>query len=296
MVADSGVRATEDWVVERIEFKRGSGNSLSDVRTLTLNGTYQEKITHLGNSLQGFVNLRCLDLSRNALVSLQGLQHLNQLEKLNLYYNNIDDFEELKLLRANKALKDLDVRLNPICRQDSDFRLHLVGVLQGLQRLDDRTVRESEIKAAISQLSLRDSDKYVSIPVPEVESPPDSLSPQISTKKATITMRAPPPQHPPPPPPHAEENDQSSPSKASMGNEEQAILEMIRGLHFQGIKSKRQQNGLVSESNPQQQQQQLQQQLAQQQRNRSSERSQPAPAQESRSQDRSRSRSKSKTT
>ena len=33
------------------------------------------------------------------------MEHLQNLEKLNLYYNNIDDFEELKLLRANANLK-----------------------------------------------------------------------------------------------------------------------------------------------------------------------------------------------
>lgn len=56
-----------------------------DVKALTLPGTYHEKITHLGTSLQGFTRLKTLDLSRNGLQSLSGLSHLRVLEKLNLY-------------------------------------------------------------------------------------------------------------------------------------------------------------------------------------------------------------------
>ena len=43
---------------------------LDDVRSLSLPGSYCEKITHLGRSLMGFTCLKHLDLSRNALESL----------------------------------------------------------------------------------------------------------------------------------------------------------------------------------------------------------------------------------
>jgi hypothetical protein len=74
-----------------------------DVRSLSLPGSYCEKITHLGRSLMGFTRLKHLDLSRNAIESLevrkfkgygchsdailllQGLQDLAHLETLNLY-------------------------------------------------------------------------------------------------------------------------------------------------------------------------------------------------------------------
>ena len=55
------------------------------VRSLSLPGSYGDKITHLGRSLLAFTRLKHLDLSRNAIESLQGLDHLKQLETLNLY-------------------------------------------------------------------------------------------------------------------------------------------------------------------------------------------------------------------
>ncbi len=55
------------------------------VRSLSLPGSYGDKITHLGRSLLAFSRLKHLDLSRNAIESLQGLDHLKQLETLNLY-------------------------------------------------------------------------------------------------------------------------------------------------------------------------------------------------------------------
>ena len=82
-------------------------NVAGSVRSLALPGGYNEKITHLGQSLIGFTKLKHLDLSRNAIESLQvnvscvyiyahraivhlqmqGLEHLRQLETLNLYHS-----------------------------------------------------------------------------------------------------------------------------------------------------------------------------------------------------------------
>lgn len=56
-----------------------------DVKSLSLPGTYHQKIRYLGTSLQGFARLKSLDLSRNAITSLSGLSHLTTLEALNLY-------------------------------------------------------------------------------------------------------------------------------------------------------------------------------------------------------------------
>lgn len=44
---------------------------LEDVRSLSLPGTYHEKITSLGTGLRNFSRLKHLDLSRNAIDSLQ---------------------------------------------------------------------------------------------------------------------------------------------------------------------------------------------------------------------------------
>lgn len=44
---------------------------LDDVKSLSLPGTYHEKISSLGTSLTGFTRLKSLDLSRNALLSTE---------------------------------------------------------------------------------------------------------------------------------------------------------------------------------------------------------------------------------
>lgn len=86
------------------------------MRSLFLPGAYAEKISHLGGALGNFLNLRKLDLSCNALTSLevhswswasssspiptspprsasQGLRNLANLETLNLYFNAIPNLE-----------------------------------------------------------------------------------------------------------------------------------------------------------------------------------------------------------
>ncbi|KAM7175646.1 centrosomal protein of 72 kDa isoform 3-T7 [Macrochelys suwanniensis] len=137
---------TEEAVRERVNLRH---QNLADVRSLSLPGTYHEKITHLGNSLKNFTRLKSLDLSRNALVSLEGIQHLIFLEKLNLYYNHISSLSEIFRLHSLAALKDVDLRLNPVVKNESDYRLFVVHMLPNLRRLDDRPVRDSERKASL---------------------------------------------------------------------------------------------------------------------------------------------------
>nr|XP_054771034.1 centrosomal protein of 72 kDa-like [Lytechinus pictus] len=123
-------------------------------------GTYQEKIGGLGNALSSFIRLKHIDLSRNALQSLQGLHHLKALEKLNLYYNNISSIQELKRLRHNTSLQEIDLRLNPVTKNEPDYRLYLVHMLPNLRKLDDRSVRESERKTALLHF---DTDQAMSM-------------------------------------------------------------------------------------------------------------------------------------
>ncbi|XP_071492870.1 uncharacterized protein [Diadema antillarum] len=137
---------TEAWIRERVQLTH---DNLEDVRSLSLPGTYQEKIANLGNALASFSRLKQLDLSRNALQSLQGLQFLTLLEKLNLYYNNVSTLQELSRLRHNTSLQELDLRLNPVTKNEPDYRLYLVHMLPNLRKLDDRSVRESERKSAL---------------------------------------------------------------------------------------------------------------------------------------------------
>eukprot|EP00057_Strongylocentrotus_purpuratus_P011389 XP_011665863.1 PREDICTED: centrosomal protein of 72 kDa [Strongylocentrotus purpuratus] len=137
---------TEAWIRERVQLNH---DNLDDVRSLSLPGTYQEKIGSLGNALSSFTRLKQIDLSRNSLQSLQGFQQLKVLEKLNLYYNNISSLQELNRLRHNTSLQEIDLRLNPVTKNEPDYRLHLVHMLPNLRKLDDRSVRESERKSAL---------------------------------------------------------------------------------------------------------------------------------------------------
>ncbi|XP_042329530.1 centrosomal protein of 72 kDa, partial [Sceloporus undulatus] len=132
----------------------------ADVRSLSLPGTYHEKITHLGNSLKKFICLKSLDLSRNALTTLEGLQHLTSLEKLNLYFNHISSLSEVFRLHSLTALKDVDLRLNPVVKNESDYRLFVIHMLPNLRQLDDRPVRDSERKASLLHFTTDDAYKF----------------------------------------------------------------------------------------------------------------------------------------
>lgn len=80
---------------------------------------------------------------------MQGLENQETLESLNLYYNNISSLKDLHGLRNLSNLKDLDLRLNPVTKNEPDCRLFIVHMLPNLRRLDDRSVRDSERRAAI---------------------------------------------------------------------------------------------------------------------------------------------------
>ncbi|XP_018408421.1 PREDICTED: leucine-rich repeat-containing protein 36-like [Nanorana parkeri] len=126
------VRLRESWVCERAGLQpAGAGTAQS----LALQGTYREKIVSLGDAFKNFKSLRSLDLSRNIIISLQGIEYLHSLYYLNLYYNDIASVDEIKHLKHLAQLKTLDLRLNPVTRQDADYRLfviHIVGTLETL--------------------------------------------------------------------------------------------------------------------------------------------------------------------
>ncbi|KAM6967487.1 centrosomal protein of 72 kDa [Aplochiton taeniatus] len=150
MAAECLTTISEQWIRERLQL---SHHCLADVRSLILPGTYKEKIKHLGISLKNFVRLKTLDLSCNALVSIEGVHYLKMLERLNLYYNCIPSIEEIRVLSKLTTLKELDLRLNPLTRNDPQYRLYLVHALLNLRKLDDCPVRDTERKAAIMHFS-----------------------------------------------------------------------------------------------------------------------------------------------
>ena len=110
----------EEWVLTTLHL---TPDEAYKQESINLSGSYNERIRSLGRSLVSFHCLTSLDLSRNMLQSLKGLEHLKQLRSLNLYFNEISNMKELYRLRCNKQLREIDVRLNPITKEEPDFRL-----------------------------------------------------------------------------------------------------------------------------------------------------------------------------
>ncbi|TSK20183.1 Centrosomal protein of 72 kDa [Bagarius yarrelli] len=151
MAAAQCLSLTEQWIRERLKLQH---QCLADVRSLRLQGTYEiGKIEHLGISLKNFTRLKSLDLSHNALVSVQGILHLKCLENLNLYYNRISSLQEVLSLGSLQNLKSLDLRLNPVVKEDPYYRLYLIQAISKLCKLDDCVVRDRERKASLMHLS-----------------------------------------------------------------------------------------------------------------------------------------------
>uniref|UniRef100_A0A8C7XB05 Centrosomal protein 72 n=1 Tax=Oryzias sinensis TaxID=183150 RepID=A0A8C7XB05_9TELE len=141
---------SEQWIRDRLQLKHPC---LGDVRSLSLPGTLEERIGHLGNALNNFIRLKSLDLSYNALVSVEGLQHLKKLERLILYHNCIPSLEEVKTLFQLPVLRELDLRLNPLTKNCPHYRAYIVHALPSLRKLDSCSVRDTERKVAIMQFS-----------------------------------------------------------------------------------------------------------------------------------------------
>ncbi|XP_043754726.1 leucine-rich repeat-containing protein 36 [Cervus elaphus] len=141
----------EQWELDEEGIRRLGALTMEQpelVESLSLQGSYAGKIHSIGDAFRNFKSLRSLDLSRNLITSLKGIQYLCSLQDLNLYYNNIPSLVEVSRLQPLPFLKELDLRLNPVVRKDTDYRLFAVYTLQTLEKLDDRAVRESERKAA----------------------------------------------------------------------------------------------------------------------------------------------------
>ncbi|XP_059167973.1 centrosomal protein of 72 kDa-like isoform X2 [Physella acuta] len=156
---------TENLIRNRVNLTH---ENLEDIKSLSLPGTFHEKIVSIGTSLRKFSRLKSIDFSRNALESLQGLEHLQLLENLNLYYNNVSTLDELRRLKHNQNLKEIDLRLNPVTRNEPDYRLYLIHMLPNLQKLDDRGVRDRERQAALTHFSTSQASEMVTEPVKQM--------------------------------------------------------------------------------------------------------------------------------
>lgn len=167
------------------------------MESLSLQGSYAGKIHSIGDAFRNFKNLRSLDLSRNLITSLKGIQYLCSLQDLNLYYNNIPSLVEVSRLQPLPFLKELDLRLNPVVRKDTDYRLFAVYTLQMLEKLDDRAVRDSERRAAKLHFSQLGSSENFLLEVEKSsrektmkncvtdEGPASHVSPEVDTRMET---------------------------------------------------------------------------------------------------------------
>uniref|UniRef100_A0A8C6SXV2 Centrosomal protein of 72 kDa n=1 Tax=Neogobius melanostomus TaxID=47308 RepID=A0A8C6SXV2_9GOBI len=140
------ITLSEQWIRDKLQLTHPS---LADVRSLSLPGTYEQKIQHLGTGLKNFIRLKSLDLSCNGLVSIEGVQCLKTLERLILYYNAIPSLEELKVLHELPRLRELDVRLNPLTKTNPHYRPYIVHAIPKLRKLDGCPVRDTDRKVAI---------------------------------------------------------------------------------------------------------------------------------------------------
>ena len=129
-----------------------AGRESAIVTTLSLSGHWQQ-LQCLGSAMHKCFNLIELDLSRNGLVSLHGLQPLRKLRRLNLYYNVIGKLPELDRLRHQPELEVLDLRLNPVTHAGRRHRLRAIAAAPSIRSLDGRDVTGAE-RARAEQLKL----------------------------------------------------------------------------------------------------------------------------------------------
>ena len=65
--------------------------------------------------------------------------------------------KELERLRFNNVLGELDLRLNPITKEENDYRLYLIHMLPSLRIFDDRAIRDSERQMAVTYFEQKNS-------------------------------------------------------------------------------------------------------------------------------------------
>ena len=126
--------------------------ALSEATSLTISGHWQQ-LNAIGDALHACTSLTELDLSRNGLASLDGLQSLRRLRKLSVYYNVVSRLPELDRLRCHPDLELLDLRLNPVTHAGRRHRLRALCAVPSITLLDGRDVTGAERAQAQKMLS-----------------------------------------------------------------------------------------------------------------------------------------------
>ncbi|KAK6488138.1 leucine-rich repeat and guanylate kinase domain-containing protein [Huso huso] len=123
-----------------------SGLKNLPIKKLCLRGNQVQKISNLEN-LQ---TLQTLDLSSNKIQSLCGLENHKLLETIDLEDNQIQEINEATHIQELPLLRVLNLLRNPV-REQPDYRLSVLFVLQRLTVLDLQPVKAEEKVAAVNK-------------------------------------------------------------------------------------------------------------------------------------------------
>ena len=152
----ANVVADQNYAAALVQKALGE-RALSEATALTVSGHWQS-LQSLGDSLHGCTSLTELDLSRNCLSSLDGMQSLHRLRTLNLYFNCVSSLCEVQKLRCNPVLEVLDLRLNPVTHAGRRHRLRALRTVPSLTRLDGREVSAAERAQPLAAICDDDDD------------------------------------------------------------------------------------------------------------------------------------------
>ena len=108
----------------------------------------------------------CVDARLTVRLSWQGIECLTALESLNLYYNRISSLAEVFRLHSLAGLLDVDLRLNPVVKSESDYRLFVVHMLPGLQQLGRPAALPASLGALLVFGSTRPTPSLMIVGVP----------------------------------------------------------------------------------------------------------------------------------
>eukprot|EP00930_Biecheleria_cincta_P034081 TRINITY_DN23587_c0_g1_i1.p1 TRINITY_DN23587_c0_g1~~TRINITY_DN23587_c0_g1_i1.p1 ORF type:complete len:591 (-),score=101.49 TRINITY_DN23587_c0_g1_i1:319-2091(-) len=158
------------------------GEMLPNLRQLRLSQSHICTVRDLGTSLQ---NLRVLWLCRCSLQELSGICVLPVLEELYVSFNDItdlsplvthdtlqvldlegnlvEDFAEVRSLEGVTTLRELNLSLNPVSKQEGVSREMILEVLPQLQVLDDLPRNRAQLVESDLVVTAEDEDDFIAL-------------------------------------------------------------------------------------------------------------------------------------
>jgi Leucine-rich repeat (LRR) protein len=133
---------------------RTKNDNLKVLKNLNLWGVGFEDVS----LVQQMTNIEVLSLSLNRISSLKDFQYCSKLKELYVRRNNIRSVNEVRYLQNLPELKVLWLSENP-CAEIPNYRLQVIAILPGLQKLDNQEVSESERQRAMSLGSFESEPK-----------------------------------------------------------------------------------------------------------------------------------------